>query len=287
MIQFSDLLDFIDSNCEKIGYIKQTYTKLMNISSEITDERFLLQCKKISHCGSIIIAYVECENKQIEIIASATLIIEPKITLEDDYVGYIENIVILDDPNYRNLHKIFIEKLKKVAEYWNCNKLIITCPEIEKSKYDRMGFNQMSIKMSYRIEKKNSIDELNFLALDTCCKHCSNVIQRNNLMSENSSNKKNILLYFLSIKDSKEFDEIFEKNKIISTINEKNIENYKILFIVHVVDLMQKYKFAVNGDVDFLYLSTISEFNDNEFEWKKDNEFLDNVLNEKIIRMYI
>jgi hypothetical protein len=62
--------------------------------------------------------------------------------------------------------------------------------------------------------------------------------------------------------------------------------NYKILIIVQVVDLMQKYKIASNDGVLFLYMSSISPYNGFGFEWKKDNDFLDKVLNEKIIKNY-
>lgn len=282
MIKFTDLLDFIDANYENLEIIKQKYMKLMNRSLDISNEKFLIQCKKISLYGSIIIAYIETENKQIEFIASATLIIEPKITPEEIHIGRIEDIVVLDDSKYKNLNKILFDKLKRVAEHWNCSKLIVSCSQLEKTKYDKMGFSQTAIQMSYQIEKNLSPSEINILQIDKSCKFCANIIQRNGFLSEAVLNKKSIFIYFLTAIDEKDFDESIEKNKILSLAKDKNIEeSSKILLIVHVVDLMQKYKIASNGEVDFLYLSTISGAKEDEFEWKKDNEFLDKILNEK------
>ena len=114
IIQFADLLDFIDSNYENLETIKQNYMKLMNRSTKLSGENFLIQCKKISMYGAIIIAYIETENKQIEFIASATLIIEPKITPEEIHIGHIEDIVVLDDSKYKNLNKILFVVFKLV-----------------------------------------------------------------------------------------------------------------------------------------------------------------------------
>jgi hypothetical protein len=287
MIQFTDLLDFLESNEDNFGTIKKNYMTLMKRPIEISDESFLLQCKKISSYGSIIIAYIESENRQIEIIAAATLIIEPKIMLDERCVAHIEDMVILKDSRYKNLNKILLDRLKKVAEHWNCDKLFISCCQSEKTKYDRIGFNQNAIQMSYQIEKKNSVFQINILAIDESCRFCFNIIQRNRFLSETGVDKKNIFIYFLSIKEEGEFDEIIEKTKILSAVKEKCIdrdEGSKILVIVHVVDLMQKYKITSNGDVDFLYVSTISTINNHEFEWNKDNEFLDNIFNEKYLQ---
>lgn len=284
MIRFTDLLDFIESNNEMLGTIKQNYMNLLKRSMDISNEKFLIQCKKISTYGSIVIAYIESENKQIEFIAAATLIIEPKITRDETHVGHIEDMVILNDSKYKNLNKILLDRIKKVAEHWNCNTLMITCPVADKYKYDRIGFNQTAIEMSCQIEKKQAAGQVNILAINTSCTFCSNIIQRNNFLSETGLDKKNVFIYFLTIIEEGEFDEIVEKNKILSIAKEKHAdrdEGSKILVIVHVVDLMQKYKIASNGGVDFLYLSTISPINNDEFEWKKDNEFLDKILNEK------
>jgi len=55
MIIFGDLLDMIESKPENLGIIKQNYMNLLNGSTIINDEQFLLQVKKISTYGSIII----------------------------------------------------------------------------------------------------------------------------------------------------------------------------------------------------------------------------------------
>ena len=92
---------------------------------------------------------------------------------------------------------------------------------------------------------------------------------------------------FLTIIQSDDFDENIEKIKAVDQMKHDQSETTRIIIIVHVVDLMQKYKIVSNDRVDFVYISTISQFNGSEFEWKKDNEFLDKILNEKIMTKYI
>jgi len=97
----------------------------------------------------------------------------------------------------------------------------------------------------------------------------------------------NLFIFFISLNGKEEFNETEERNRVIDKLNTKELSNYRILIIVHVVDLMQKYKIASNDIVDFLYMSSISQYNGVEFEWKKDNDFLDKIFNEKIMRLYI
>jgi hypothetical protein len=145
--------------------------------------------------------------------------------------------------------------------------------------------------MVCQLEDMNEYDEfinnISFTPFDSSCIHCSNIIQRNGFVSYDGPKKKTLFLYFNSIKDSDNFDENTEKDKILELVREKNIEGVQVLVIVHVVDLMQKYKIVTGSEVSFLYVSTISGFNGSEFEWKKDNEFLDKILTEKLLHFFI
>jgi hypothetical protein len=291
MILFGDLLDMIESKPENLGIIKQNYVNLLNGSPLITDEQFLLQVKKISTYGSIIIGYKKEENEEMVFAAIVTLIIEPKISLSNKCVGHIKDMVIHD--KYKNgiLQKELLDRIKKLAVSWNCDRIVLSCSTRDKTKYEKLRFNESSIQMEFQLEDVNESDEVinnvSVTALDSACVHCSNIIQRNGFVFRDGSKKTDLFLYFNSIKESDNFDENIEKNKVLELMREKNIEGNQCLAIIHVVDLMQKYKIVKGGDVNFLYVSTISGFNGSEFEWKKDNEFLDKILTEKIQTLYI
>jgi hypothetical protein len=194
---------------------------------------------------------------------------------------------------YKNstLQKELLERIKKLAKSWNCDRIVLSCLTRDKTKYEKMGFNESSIKMSCQLEDKNEFDDIknniSITALEPSCVHCSNIIQRNGFITYDGSKKTNLFLYFNSIKDSDNFDENIEKNKTSELLREKDIDSGQVLVIIHVVDLMQKYKIVNGNDVSFLYVSTISGFNGSEFEWKKDNEFLDKILNEKLMHFFI
>jgi hypothetical protein len=291
MILFGDLLDMIDTKPEDLGLIKQSYMSLLNEPILITDEQFQTQVKKISTYGSIIIAYKKEENNEMEIAAIVTLIIEPKISLTNKCVGHIQDMVILDKYKKSTLQKELLERIKKLGKSWNCDRIVLSCLTRDKTKYEKMGFNESSVQMSYQLENTNEFDNLknniSIMALEPSCVHCSNIIQRNGFIAYDGSKKTNLFIYFHSIKDSDNFDENIEKNKILELLRETKIEGSRVLIIIHVVDLMQKYKIVNGNDVSFLYISTISGFNRSEFEWKKDNEFLDKIFNEKLMHFFI
>ena len=291
MILFGDLLDMIESKPEDLGIIKQSYMSLLNEPILITDEQFQTQVKKISTYGSIIIAYKKEENNEIEFAAIVTLIIEPKILLTNKCVGHIQDMTFRDKYKKSTLQKELLERIKKLARSWNCDRIVLSCLTRDKTKYEKLGFNESSLQMSYQLEDTNEFDDIknniSITALEPSCVHCSNIIQRNGFITYDGSKKTNLFIYFNSIKDYDNFDENTEKNKILGLLGEKDIDGCRALVIIHVVDLMQKYKIVNGNDVSFLYTSTISGFNGSEFEWKKDNEFLDKILNEKLMHFFI
>jgi hypothetical protein len=157
MIFFSDLLDLIESNQELIEIIKRSYLKLFKCSTEMSDEMFLTQVKKASSYGSIIIAYSKEDNLEIDIVASAKLIIEPKITLYDKCIGQIEDMEICDRYKNGTLTNVLLDKVKAVAKSWDCIKLNMCCSMSDKIKCEKSGFHQNLIQMSIDIDNKDIV----------------------------------------------------------------------------------------------------------------------------------
>jgi len=293
MIQFSDMLDVLESNPFVLTSMKNNYLKMFNCSTEMTDDFFLLQVKKVSTCGSILIAYSKIDNFEIDILASAKLIIEPKITLGNNCIGRIEDMEFCNKYRNTSLMYVLLYKLKTLAKSLNCTELLLNCVHEDKSKYEKYGFQQKYIQMSSEIENVQDFSigdgQIGVSPVDPSCNHCLSIIQRNGFLSIGDFqdiNKLNLFIRFISLHEKEDFDEVLEKNKVLDALTTNVKLDYKLLIIVQVVDLMQKYKIASNDGVLFLYMSSISPYNGFGFEWKKDNDFLDKVLNEKIIKNY-
>jgi N-acetylglutamate synthase-like GNAT family acetyltransferase len=279
---------------EMIEQLKLQYIQLLDGSVELSEQHFLTQLKKISTYGSIIVAYQKKDDEQIELIACATLIIEPKIVLKDKCIGHVEDVVVIDTFKQKGLMKFLLDRIKKIAKLWDCEKILITCDLNKKTLYEKNGFTQSSIVLTHSLDeltqKKRSIYDINVLPLEKLCKHCCNIIQRNKYLSMDNisiTSDATLFIYFINIEQTDSFDESVEKLIVLDKLNNVFSGTATILMIVHVVDLMQKYKIVSNDGVDYLYISTISQFNGFEFEWKKDNDFLDKILNEKIMTKYI
>lgn len=88
-----------------------------------------------------------------QIIASGTLLIESKLIHNLGKVGHIEDIVI--DKNYRKkgLGALIINHLIDLANKKECYKVILDCDIKNKLFYNKCGFKQKGIEMSYYFEK--------------------------------------------------------------------------------------------------------------------------------------
>jgi glucosamine-phosphate N-acetyltransferase len=150
-INYSNLLDFVLNNINNLTDIKNQYIILMNqltTSSDILNEIFLENIKKIHLFGIIIIVWIELEDNKFELIGSGTIIIEPKIIRSGKSVGHIEDIVVKD--NYRG-NKISFNILNKLKEYGknnNCYKVILDCDEKLEKFYELNNFKKKGIQMS-------------------------------------------------------------------------------------------------------------------------------------------
>jgi glucosamine-phosphate N-acetyltransferase len=150
-INYSNLLEFVLNNINNLTDIKNQYIILMNqltTSSNILNEIFLENIKKIHLFGIIIIAWIELEDNKFELIGSGTIIIEPKIIRSGKSVGHIEDIVVKD--NYRG-NKISFNILNKLKEYGknnNCYKVILDCDEKLEKFYELNNFKKKGIQMS-------------------------------------------------------------------------------------------------------------------------------------------
>ena len=86
------------------------------------------------------------------IIASGTLLIEPKLIHNFGFVGHIEDIVV--DKSYRGigLGKLIISYLVEHAKHLKCYKVILNSRNEHIKYYKKLGFNKKDTSMSIYFE---------------------------------------------------------------------------------------------------------------------------------------
>lgn len=287
-MEFGDLLDVVEKYPDELQMIQKEYMYLLSTlthAPEISENTFLNQIKKISEYGSILILYKIRENEGISIIGSGTLIVEPKLIHSGKSVGHIEDVVVHPDHRNKGISGKILEYLKRLAVTWNCYKIILDCSPALKPVYEKSGFRQKSVQMAYYIE--NEIDmgmnaSASIAPLIAECPVCLDVIKRNGFSKRGDIN---LFIYFTLVQEDIPFnkdveqDKIREVNKILDTRSEIcDVDRAKILYIINVLDLTQKFKIVPNQNVIFVYISTISSIKGDKFEWEKDNTFLDKII---------
>jgi nucleoside diphosphate kinase len=197
-------------------------------------------------------------------------------------VGHIEDVVVHPDYRKRGISGKILDYLKRLSVTWNCYKIILDCAPSLKAVYEKSGFRQKSISMAYYVE--NEIDMAlhtlkSAVALIPSCPYVGDIIKRNGFVN---SGDKAMFIYFESVQGDIPFTDEVEQKKIgeIQGLLEKSgySKMARVLYIVNVFDVVQKYKIISNQNVVFLYITTISQIKGSSFEWEKDNSFLDKII---------
>ncbi len=145
------LIDLLNEYPNNIEHIKTKYLHLLSELTIITDLDTSLFSKNIvtvHQMGCIIITYKSCpECEDFEIIASGTIIIEPKIIRGGKSVGHIEDIVVKNEYRGKQFVRFILEELKSIAREKNCYKIILDCNEAVKGVYEKYGFTERGIEM--------------------------------------------------------------------------------------------------------------------------------------------
>ncbi len=113
-------------------------------AEEITYEDF---CKHYDNLKAEIYI-VKTENK---IVATASILIEPKFIHKLGYVAHIEDVVVTKTVRSTGLGKMIISKLISIAKENKCYKIILNCSEQNVGFYEKCGFKKHSSQMVYRL----------------------------------------------------------------------------------------------------------------------------------------
>lgn len=152
-VKLLDLLN--ESPKESIEAIKIKYLTLLSELTIVTDletDLFLQNVKSIHQMGCIFVKYVSSpELPDFEIVASGTIIIEPKIIRGGKSVGHIEDIVVKSEYRGKGVVKEILEQLQSHATLCNCYKTILDCNEPVKKVYEKYGFIEKGLQMIHLI----------------------------------------------------------------------------------------------------------------------------------------
>jgi len=150
-IKYIQLKELLDANQNIIETIKTQYLLLLSeltVTNYIETSLFVKNVERISETGDIIVGVINNSPNDIEIIASGTIIIEPKIIREGRNVGHIEDIVVSKEMRGKRISQKILDILKSIAREKNCYKVILDCDENVKNVYIKNGFNIKGFQMA-------------------------------------------------------------------------------------------------------------------------------------------
>ena len=151
-IKFIDLMDLMNKYIDNLDIIKEKHLSLLSelsIVTELDTNLYLENLEKISNIGTIIVCYIGTPfSEKFDIIASGTIIIEPKIIRGGKSVGHIEDIVVKNTYRGRQISSDILNLLKTVAREKDCYKVILDCNKEVKKVYNRSGFEEKGIQMA-------------------------------------------------------------------------------------------------------------------------------------------
>lgn len=150
-IIYTSLYDLIETNRVKIENIKEQYLLLLSnlsVTDYIETNLFEENINKISKMGTIVVGFIKDSSDNIELIASGTILIEPKIIRKGQSVGHIEDIVVAPHMRNRGISQKILNILKRFAKESNCYKVILDCYEEVNNVYKKNGFKIKGIQMA-------------------------------------------------------------------------------------------------------------------------------------------
>jgi glucosamine-phosphate N-acetyltransferase len=151
-VKYNKLSILIERFPDYIEIIKDSYLELLSELTEVSKLEtpvFLENIQKISQMGTIIICFLENPPFDgFKIVASGTIIIEPKIIHGGKNVGHIEDVVVKKSYRGFNVSQDILDLLKEEAKEKECYKVILDCDEKIKRVYIKSGFEEKAIQMA-------------------------------------------------------------------------------------------------------------------------------------------
>ena len=118
----------------------------LKIASDLEKDSAKNILKKILDDSNHIIHIAELDDK---IVGSTTLLIEQKFIHKGGLVGHIEDVVIREGFERKQIGKKIIESLLEIAKNHGCYKTILDCKDDVKEFYEKIGFKHESNCMRF------------------------------------------------------------------------------------------------------------------------------------------
>lgn len=149
-VQYTQLIDLLNANPNYIEKIKEQHLLLLSELSSTTyieTKLFLENIERIHKMGAIVVGVI-VDASNIEIIASGTIIVEPKIIRGGKNVGHIEDIIVSKHMRGKGISQRILDILKILARENNCYKVILDCDNTVKNVYIKNGMLVKGIQMA-------------------------------------------------------------------------------------------------------------------------------------------
>lgn len=151
-INYVKLVNLVTENPNYLDLIRDNYLLLL---SQLTKTTFLYTdvftdiVNKISTMGVIYVGVIgKPSDDNFEIIATGTLIIEPKLYREAKSVGHIEDIIVTEYFRGCGVSQKILDLLKEEAIQNNCYKVILNCHDKLQCVYYKNGLSLTGCCMS-------------------------------------------------------------------------------------------------------------------------------------------
>jgi glucosamine-phosphate N-acetyltransferase len=149
-VKYNKLSVLIERFPDYIEIIKDSYLELLSELTEVSKvdtSKFLENIQKINQMGSIIVCFLENPPfTGFKIVASGTIIIEPKIIHGCKNVGHIEDIVVKASYRGFNISQNILDLLFIEAREKDCYKVILDCSKEVQRVYIKSGFEEKGIQ---------------------------------------------------------------------------------------------------------------------------------------------
>jgi glucosamine-phosphate N-acetyltransferase len=143
-----NLIHMYPDNIISIKYYYLALLSQLTTTVFLDTDLFMHNIRKIHTMGAIYVLYTSVPTKEdFCIIATGTVIVEPKIFREGKNVGHIEDIVVIEHMRNKGLSQIILNKLKQHAKENNCYKIILNCAAEVQPVYSKNGFTPKDIQM--------------------------------------------------------------------------------------------------------------------------------------------
>ena len=118
----------------------------LKIASDLENDTAKTILKKILDDSNHIIHIAEIDGK---IVGSTTLLIEQKFIHNGGLVGHIEDVVVREGFERKQIGQDIVESLLDVAKNRGCHKTILDCKDDVKEFYEKIGFKHESNCMRF------------------------------------------------------------------------------------------------------------------------------------------